>query len=101
VPIGPLAVRRADRCEAGFDCTKPIGKNRPFEFSSLKPPECHLLKRRGGLEAGPASFIELMRCRRPRSDGRGVVRDLEPFYAEGRIRREDDALPARIVSTAP
>lgn len=92
VPIDPSLAGARVGAKAGFDCTKPVGNSRPFDFAIPEPPvlvQSAFTGVHAALQAGPASFIELMAAAGTR-DGRDVLRQLEPFYAEGRIAREDD-----------
>jgi UbiD family decarboxylase len=92
VPIDPSLGGSRTGAKAGFDCTKPVGIDKPLHYAIPEPPvlmESVHASAADALAAGPASFLELMAAERSR-DGREVLRLLEPLYAAGRITREPD-----------
>jgi UbiD family decarboxylase len=92
VPIDPSLEGRRSGAKAGFDCTKPITAKGSLEYAipapPVLPPRLHE-NVAAALAAGPASFLELMAAAGTR-DGREVLRELEAFYQQGRLGREDD-----------
>jgi UbiD family decarboxylase len=92
VPIDPSLAGSRTGAKAGFDCTKPVGVDKPLHFAIPEPPvlnESVHSSAAAALAAGPANFLELMAAERSR-DGRDVLRLLEPLYAADRIAREPD-----------
>ncbi|MDB5874191.1 MAG: UbiD family decarboxylase [Ramlibacter sp.] len=92
VPIDPSLEGKRVGAKAGFDCTKPLGPAAAAHYVIPTPPRLPASAHASvldALNAGPASFLELMAAARSR-DGRDVVRALDPLYAAGRIAREDD-----------
>jgi len=92
VPIDPSLSGARTGAKAGFDCTKPVGVNKPLDFAIPEPPVLTQSIYGSAAEAlagGPASFLELMAAEGSR-DGRDVLRLLEPLYAGGRVIREPD-----------
>ncbi|MBI2771953.1 MAG: UbiD family decarboxylase [Burkholderiales bacterium] len=92
VPIDPSLEGKRVGAKAGFDCTKPLGPAAAASYRIPAPPKLPVSAHAGvlaALNAGPATFIELMAAARSR-DGRDVVRALDPLYAAGLIGRTDD-----------
>ena len=89
VPLDPSLQGEWTGAKAGFDCTLPFGKTDAQEFMVPAPPEfgarapCSV---EDALKEGPKYFRELMECAGS-DDGREVVRDLEPLYAAGTLKR--------------
>ena len=93
VPLDPSLGGSRTGAKVGFDCTIPFGKHKTLEFSVPEPPVLPRRERKGSvvdvLEAGPATFQELMASLGSR-DGRDVVRQLDGLYATNRLGRRDD-----------
>ncbi|HEX4194195.1 MAG TPA: hypothetical protein VHY80_13905, partial [Stellaceae bacterium] len=78
--------------KAGFDCTKPLGKESEFAFTVPLPPELPQAKRRSVeavLADGPATYLDLMAALGTR-DGREILLVLEKLYEAGKLGRLDD-----------
>ncbi len=92
VPLDPSLDGARIGAKAGFDLTIPFGRTGAQEWAVPAPPDFAATERRSVAEAladGPKYFRELMEALGS-DDGRDVVRDLEPFYAEGTLKRTDD-----------
>ena len=92
VPIDPSLAGSRTGAKAGFDCTRPVGPTHPLTSFIPEPPvmpESAYRSAVEALDAGPASFLELMAAQGSR-DGRDILRILDPLYAAGRITREPD-----------
>jgi len=92
VPIDPSLEGKRSGAKAGFDCTKPISAGPTTQYTIPAPPVTVASAHVGVLEAlqaGPASFVELVAAVRSR-DGRDVVALLEPLYAQNKIARDAD-----------
>jgi len=92
VPIDPSLEGRSVGAKAGFDCTKPFGAAAARSYVIPTPPKWPGSRHASvmdALNAGPATFLELMAAAGSR-DGRDVVRALDPLYAAGRVARTDD-----------
>ena len=92
VPLDPSLSPGGAGAKAGFDLTLPFGRADAQEFTVPEPPTFEQRERRSvraALEAGPKFFRELMEAVGT-DDGRDVVRDLEPLYAEGSLARLED-----------
>jgi 2,5-furandicarboxylate decarboxylase 1 len=93
VPLDPSLGGARTGAKLGFDCTIPFGKGASFEFSVPEPPAAITAAPQKSvaeaLEAGPASFSQLMAALGSR-DGREIVRQLDGLYADRRLGRLDD-----------
>ncbi len=95
VPLDPSLQGERAGAKAGFDLTVPFGKSEAQEFTVPAPPELapaapgERLSVAEALETGPKYFRELMEAAGS-DDGRDIVRQLERFYAEGRLGRCED-----------
>ena len=92
VPLDPSldGARAGDK--AGFDLTRPFGSAGAQEWRVPDPPAFAQTEKRSvedALRDGPKSFRELMEAAGT-DDGREVVRELERFYADGSLKRQDD-----------
>jgi 3-polyprenyl-4-hydroxybenzoate decarboxylase len=98
VPLDPSLRGSRSGAKAGFDCTKPLGKESEFAYTVPLPPV--LPPSRGGqgakrrsveavLAEGPATYLELMAALGTR-DGREILPVLEKLYAAGKLGRLDD-----------
>jgi 2,5-furandicarboxylate decarboxylase 1 len=91
VPLDPSLEGNRSGAKAGFDLTKPFGKDGGLDFVVAAPP---VLKTRAhqpvrAALATPQTFLELMEALGTR-DGRDVVRALDDLYAAGELGRLDD-----------
>jgi UbiD family decarboxylase len=93
VPLDPSLQGERSGAKAGFDLTVPFGKATSQEFTV---PEAPAFAPKGtrqtvadALASGPRYFRELMEATGS-TDGREVVRALEPLYAAGTLKRLDD-----------
>jgi 2,5-furandicarboxylate decarboxylase 1 len=92
VPLDPSLDGKRVGAKAGFDLTKPFGKNDTMEYTVPTAPAFGAAGKRTVLEAltdGPCTFLDLMEATGTR-DGREVVRALAPLYDEHRLGRHDD-----------
>jgi UbiD family decarboxylase len=93
VPIDPSLQGARVGAKLGFDCTKPFGKATSFEFTVAAPPQMPERSKQQSLEAvlnaGPASYIEIMAALGTR-DGRDLLTSFDKLYAEGRLSRLED-----------
>jgi UbiD family decarboxylase len=93
VPIDPSLQGSRVGAKLGFDCTKPFGKATSFEFTVAAPPQMPERSKQQNVEAvlnaGPASYIELMAALGTR-DGRELLTSFDKLYAEGRLARLED-----------
>lgn len=102
VPLDPSLGGNRTGAKAGFDCTKPLGKESEFAFTVPLPPVLPEHPRRtvdAALVEGPKTYLELMAALRTR-DGREVLPILDELRASGRLIRLDDgryalALPSQ------
>lgn len=89
-PIDPSMDFKRGLAKAGFDLTVPFGKLGSREFTRGEPPRIVPQKAHGSvrdaLEAGPKSFVALMRALGSQ-DGREVVIELEKLRSEGVLAR--------------
>lgn len=90
IRLDPSLEGKRVTAKAGFDLTVPFGKLGSREFTVGDPPrivpERKYASVREALQAGPASFAELMR-RLGSEDGREIVLALEELRGEGRLER--------------
>jgi len=92
VPLDPSLDGARVGAKAGFDLTKPVGKQHALEFTIPGAPAFAIAPRRTVLEAladGPCTFLGLMEATGNR-DGRAVVREFDALYAQRRLNRTDD-----------
>jgi 3-polyprenyl-4-hydroxybenzoate decarboxylase len=92
VPLDPSLRGSRSGAKAGFDCTKPLGKDSEFAYTVPLPPVLPQAKRRSVeavLAEGPATYLDLMAALGTR-DGREILRVLEKLYAAGKLGRLDD-----------
>ena len=92
VPLDPSLDGSRVGAKAGFDLTKPPGKQNAMEFTIPNAPAFAGARQRTVLEAlteGPCTFLDLMEATGSR-DGRTVVREFEALYAAQRLGRTDD-----------
>lgn len=92
VPLDPSLRGSRSGAKAGFDCTKPLGKESEFAYTVPLPPVLPQAKRRSVeavLAEGPATYLELMAALGTR-DGREILPVLEKLYAAGKLGRLDD-----------
>jgi 3-polyprenyl-4-hydroxybenzoate decarboxylase len=93
VPIDPSLQGSRTGAKLAFDCTKPFGKAGAFEFTVAAPPQMPVRSKQQNVEAvlqaGPASYIEIMAALGTR-DGRELLTSLDKLYAEGRLSRLED-----------
>jgi UbiD family decarboxylase len=92
VPLDPSLAGSRTGAKAGFDCTKPLGKDSEFAFTVPLPPVLPQARRRSVeavLAEGPATYLDLMAALGTR-DGREILPILEKLYASGALGRLDD-----------
>jgi UbiD family decarboxylase len=92
VPLDPSLDGARVGAKAGFDLTKPFGKKDAMEYTVPAAPRFGVAGKRTVLEAltdAPCTFLELMEATGNR-DGRAVVRELAPLYADAELSRLDD-----------
>jgi 2,5-furandicarboxylate decarboxylase 1 len=92
VPLDPSLGGSRTGAKAGFDCTKPLGKDSEFAFTVPLPPILPETPRRtveAVLADGPATYLDLMAALGTR-DGREILPILERLYAAGKLGRLDD-----------
>ena len=92
VPLDPSLAGSRTGAKAGFDCTKPVGKDSEFAFTVPLPPQLPEARRRSVeavLAEGPATYLDLMAALGTR-DGREILPILERLYAAGKLGRLDD-----------
>ncbi|HEY5340872.1 MAG TPA: UbiD family decarboxylase, partial [Candidatus Aquilonibacter sp.] len=92
VPLDPSLDGKRVGAKAGFDLTKPFGKQAAMEFTVPTAPVFGEAGKRTVVDAlteRPCSFLELMEATGTR-DGRSVVHALTPLYDESRLGRLDD-----------
>jgi 2,5-furandicarboxylate decarboxylase 1 len=92
VPLDPSLDGARVGAKAGFDLTKPFGKQYAMEYTVPTAPAFGTAGRRSvhdALTDGPQSFLELMEATGTR-DGRAIVRAFAPLYESRRLRRLDD-----------
>jgi 2,5-furandicarboxylate decarboxylase 1 len=92
VPIDPSLAGSRIGAKGGFDCTKPFGQARGLGYSLPEPPrmpEAAQASVEERLNAGPATFLELMAATKTR-DGRELLRTFDELYKAGRLGRKED-----------
>ncbi|RPG03091.1 MAG: UbiD family decarboxylase, partial [Rhodospirillaceae bacterium TMED63] len=92
VPLDPSLEGECAGSKAGFDLTRPFGRAGDQEWKVPDPPVFRQrphMSVEDALKDGPKYFRELMEAAGS-DDGREIVRQLEEYYAAGRIKRLDD-----------
>jgi 2,5-furandicarboxylate decarboxylase 1 len=92
VPLDPSLGGERIGDKAGFDLTRPFGSARMQEWQVPDPPVFNQAPRQTveeALRGGPKYFRELMEATGS-DDGREIVRELERFYGDGSLGRNDD-----------
>jgi len=100
VPLDPSLQGSRTGAKAGFDCTKPLGKDSEFAFTVPVAPVLPQAPRRtveAVLAEGPATYLDLMAALGTR-DGREILPILERLYAAGKLGRLEDG---RYVLSSP
>jgi UbiD family decarboxylase len=92
VPLDPSLGGARTGAKAGFDCTKPLGKESEFAFTVPLPPVLPEQPRRtveAVLADGPATYLDLMAALGTR-DGREILPILDKLYTAGKLGRLED-----------
>ena len=96
VPLDPSLAGSRTGAKAGFDCTKPFGARMSFEYTVPEPPRRRADEPPGALRSvedvladAPATFLDIMTAVGT-TDGRDIVRALDPLYRAGRLQRLPD-----------
>lgn len=97
VPLDPSLQGSRAGAKAGFDCTKPLGKDSEFAFTVPLPPVLPHSNDKGAqrrtvevvLAEGPATYLDLMAALGTR-DGREILPILDKLYAAGKLGRLED-----------
>jgi 2,5-furandicarboxylate decarboxylase 1 len=92
VPLDPSLEGSRVGAKAGFDLTVPFGKGGTMEFVIPEAPQynpAEKMKVADALKKGPKTYRELMEVSGS-LDGRDVLLELEPLYADGTLRRLED-----------
>ena len=92
VPLDPSLAGERSGAKAGFDLTRPFGEGGSQEWKIPDPPTFRQTSKttvEEALKQGAKYFRELMDATGS-EDGREIVRELESFYAAGRLTRLDD-----------
>ena len=92
VPLDPSLEGERTGSKAGFDLTRPFGQADSQEWRIPNPPEFADAPKatiEDALKDGPKFFRELMEATGS-DDGREIVRELEQYYASGRLKRLED-----------
>ena len=92
VPLDPSLEGERAGSKAGFDLTRPCGRAGDQEWKVPAPPVFRQrphMSVEDALKDGPKYFRELMEAAGS-DDGREIVRQLEEYYAAGRIKRLED-----------
>lgn len=92
VPLDPSLEGERTGSKAGFDLTRPFGQADGQQWRIPDPPEFADAPKatiEDTLKDGPKFFRELMEATGS-DDGREIVRELEQYYASGRLKRLED-----------
>ena len=92
VPLDPSLEGKRVGAKAGFDCTIPLAMRGSVEMRIPAAPELTGEKRAASveelLEAGPASFVEIMAGVGTR-DGREILRAFDHLEEQNKLQRDD------------
>jgi UbiD family decarboxylase len=93
VPLDPSLEGQRIGSKAGYDLTVPFGKGGTMEFAIPDAPKFKMAAKKvsvaEALKGGPKTYRELMEAANS-LDGRDVLLELEPLYANGTLKRLED-----------